>query len=634
MTPLKVASSTNRMKKPNFIQSFFILCSGADKDILHQCPSEWNKYSGIGATILLTALLAVLSGGYALYTVFNTVTVAVIFGIFWGIVIFNLDRYIVLSLRKPKIPTSSDIEQAPTNKKEVLKKDRRRLLFQQGIMASPRVLIAIVIALTVSKPLELQLFEKRIGKQLGEQSDEAISTCQDEHDEKVQGLNNQLLELDNTEASAKDDVYSSNPIYNDAKNRLDEIDTEIKNKETKKVQNEKTIKKNRYLKDKTREKVDIYGYITYETYKVWVNNSIAKRHIKENEILTNDISTLRKEEREKKNEKKEIEEEFGKQVGKITDDYVEKKKPVNQQLTELQTQYTSFMTECRVRNKGSSDILARLEALSVITEENKSAMYASWVITLLFILLETAPVIVKLVTSRGPYEEILDGIEYEHYLATQEKISKLNAKVNELLKRAEEAAILEGENSIKINKQRLDNELKNNQKILEDIAEKQQNLAKVAIDKWYQNELEKMEQKPEEESTTIVSEDESEDIEVIEIIDIENNDDSEESQQNNIITASSNPIYSLENTSWKIKDAPELIQYDFKNGVEDDKELIYTESGKTDIGLWKYLNGKDEIFINIKDINIEREYTISELSEAYLKLEEKGTNEFIELEKI
>jgi len=631
MTPSKIESSINKMKKPDFIQSFFILCSGADKDILHQCPSEWNKYSGIGATILLTALLAVLSGGYALYTVFNNVTVAVIFGVFWGIVIFNLDRYIVLSLRKPKIPTSSDIEQAPTHKKEVLKKDRRRLLFQQGIMASPRFLIAVVIALTVSKPLELQLFEKRIGKQLGEQSDVAISSCQAEHDEKVQNLNNQLLQLDNSETSTKDNVYSSNPIYNETKNRLNTIETEIKNKEGTKISNNKTIDKNKYLKDATREKVDIYGQIYYEPYKYWAYNRTAKRYIKENETLSDDITKLKKEKKEKQTQKEDIEDEFGKQIISITGDYATKKKPINQQLTELQAQFSSFMTECRARNKGSSDILARLEALSAITKENKSAMYASWVITLLFMLLETAPVIVKLVTSRGPYEETLDGIEYEYYLAAQEKISKLNAKVNELLKRAEEAAILEGENSIKINKQRLDNELKNNQKILEDIAEKQQDLAKIAIEKWYKNELKKMEEEPENKNPLNVSNDVSKDIEVIEIIDVENN---EESQQSNISNINSNSVYGLENTSWKIKNAVDLIQYHFKNGVEDDKELVYTEAGKTDTGHWKYLSSNNEILIDIKDINVVKEYTISEINETYLKLGEKGTNEFIELEKI
>jgi hypothetical protein len=41
----------NNMRKPSGLQNFFILCSGADKEIIKDCPTEWNKFAGIGATI-------------------------------------------------------------------------------------------------------------------------------------------------------------------------------------------------------------------------------------------------------------------------------------------------------------------------------------------------------------------------------------------------------------------------------------------------------------------------------------------------------------------------------------------------------------------------------------------------------
>ena len=41
------------------LQSFFILCSGADASILKTCsPGEQNKYAGIGATVFFTAVMA------------------------------------------------------------------------------------------------------------------------------------------------------------------------------------------------------------------------------------------------------------------------------------------------------------------------------------------------------------------------------------------------------------------------------------------------------------------------------------------------------------------------------------------------------------------------------------------------
>ena len=52
------------------INEFFWLCSGANRKILRQCPTDYAKYAGIGGTIFFTAVMASLSGGYALYKVF------------------------------------------------------------------------------------------------------------------------------------------------------------------------------------------------------------------------------------------------------------------------------------------------------------------------------------------------------------------------------------------------------------------------------------------------------------------------------------------------------------------------------------------------------------------------------------
>ena len=78
------------------LKSFFILCSGSDKDILQSCSNgEQNKYAGIGATVFFTAVMAFLASSYALYTVFDNYYIAVFFGLIWGLLIFNLDRFIV-----------------------------------------------------------------------------------------------------------------------------------------------------------------------------------------------------------------------------------------------------------------------------------------------------------------------------------------------------------------------------------------------------------------------------------------------------------------------------------------------------------------------------------------------------------
>src|SRR5690606_17948608 len=123
-------------------------------------------------------------------------------------------------------------------------------------------------------------------------------------------------------------------------------------------------------------------------------------------------------------------------------------------------------------NKKSADLPARLEALGNISSFSfnskkndfwgNSIWWASFVITLLFIALETAPVIVKLLTRRGPYDEKLDALEYQVYIEESRKIDTLNREINEYMKLANEAAKLSGTLKLEAEKDKLDIELRNN----------------------------------------------------------------------------------------------------------------------------------------------------------------------------
>ena len=124
------------------IRKFFWMCTGTPVEVIEKYPTEHNKFIGIGATIFFTALFAAISGGYALHYVFAgaplAIFFAVVFGILWGLAIFNLDRYIVSSINK----TSKGLRQ-----------------FYQ---ASPRLIFAILIAIVIARPLELKIFDKEI----------------------------------------------------------------------------------------------------------------------------------------------------------------------------------------------------------------------------------------------------------------------------------------------------------------------------------------------------------------------------------------------------------------------------------------------------------------------------------------
>ena len=82
--------------------------------------------------------MAFIASSYRLFTVFDNSFLAMGFGIVWGLLIFNLDRFIVSTIRK------------------------RDCFSSEFFQATPRVILAIIIAIVISKPLQIKIFEKEI----------------------------------------------------------------------------------------------------------------------------------------------------------------------------------------------------------------------------------------------------------------------------------------------------------------------------------------------------------------------------------------------------------------------------------------------------------------------------------------
>jgi hypothetical protein len=158
--------------RQKFIQLLWF-SAGADRQILMRCPhSERVKYLGLGGVVLATALLAFSSGSYAFFTVFGPKVSNIfdpsqqslsifnsadyLFGVFesifagslWALVIFNLDRFIVTST-------------GHGDGTETITKDE----FKNGI---PRIILAIVVAICVAKPLEIRIFKTELDAEINE----------------------------------------------------------------------------------------------------------------------------------------------------------------------------------------------------------------------------------------------------------------------------------------------------------------------------------------------------------------------------------------------------------------------------------------------------------------------------------
>ena len=159
----------NTTKPVSRATKFLWWCAGADRQILLQCPmADRVKYGGIGGIVFCTGLLAAFSGGYAFYTIFSpkgdavnldpidmaSVIGSALFAIIWGLIILNMDRFIVSSTGK------GDGTDAITGK--------------EFVQALPRIIIAIILGFAISSPLEVRILKTEINAELQNKQDDYL----------------------------------------------------------------------------------------------------------------------------------------------------------------------------------------------------------------------------------------------------------------------------------------------------------------------------------------------------------------------------------------------------------------------------------------------------------------------------
>jgi hypothetical protein len=145
------------------IMRFFWKAAGGDRHILDKATyADQMKYMCLGGIVIATGVMAGLAGGYAFYTIFEprgsaidstfdpkTSAISIVFGIIWGLIIFNIDRFIVTSTGK------GDGTEAIT--------------WQEFKSAIPRIIMGAIIAITISKPVEIRMFKTEIDAKLYEE---------------------------------------------------------------------------------------------------------------------------------------------------------------------------------------------------------------------------------------------------------------------------------------------------------------------------------------------------------------------------------------------------------------------------------------------------------------------------------
>jgi uncharacterized protein (UPF0333 family) len=254
--------------------------------------------------------------------------------------IFNLDRYIVSGMKK-----------------------RNNFLAEFG-MAVPRLILAVLIAVVISKPLELKVFEKEISQELITMEQQVFKTqedrVQDRFQQRVNVLNGEIVQLNNVirEQAAKVDT-----LQIIAQQEADGTGGSRK-------QNLGPI---------------------YKAKKADADSAAALL-----QRLTMQNGAL-----------------------------------IAQKRQELQAiDSTQKATVTGLDRTKLNGLASQLDALGHLTERSTPVRWANWFIMLLFITIETAPVFVKLISPRGPYDDLLEAHEHAYIIFRKETIEKREREYN------------------------------------------------------------------------------------------------------------------------------------------------------------------------------------------------------------
>ena len=316
---------------------FLWWCAGAHQSLLKDYPSEHTRYAGLGGVLLATFVLASLSAGYAIYSVFDNVGWAFAFGIIWGLIIFNFDRFLVSTMRKYGVST-------------------RKQLW----MAVPRILLALLIAVTIARPLELKIFEKEIDVKVSENRHKKIL------------LNDSLLNEESKTA-----VYNAEQERNHLMQRKLSVEDTLHQLQQDYIHEADGTggSKQRGIERLTLLKQQAYN-LALQQFSPELKQLAEKISYQDSVLNNNKAVTEQK--------RKQYEAELNAKVG----------------------------------------FLERNKALSDISSQEPSVFWANFFISFLIILIEVSPVLSKLIMNVGPYDVALAKTELMHMAASENEMRR------------------------------------------------------------------------------------------------------------------------------------------------------------------------------------------------------------------
>ena len=483
----------------NFQKILWVI-AGAEPSILENCKTDYKKFSSIGATILMTSFIAFCAGTSAAWyftqdgnNMSGALGWSLLFGLIWALLIFCIDRSLVITLKKD--PTRNN-----------------RTFWILPLLS--RALLAGIIAIMVSIPLELFIFKDYINEnienfkegkagQLGDifkansgedmfnsrvnQADSALNklhqTSQGLSSE-IESLQAQINKLEvekqnpNSSAynSAKSRYNSAQQSYNTARNRLNEENRKADPSQSVISNQQSAMSRYRNQMNSARSDMNTAATEWRNKKQAQIDELVSKKNQKVEEKSRTDRNydtTLQ-------NKNLDMQSAQAAETARRTSEEIKKTQMEKGNKFLLNFQILEYAVWQRDKNGNLTDT---------------TQLCLLWLIRLLFFIIEILPTVVKIVTPIGSYDRVVYAQEksMEEYLDSSEFLDSMREiHKSEITTQLEEAKL------------RQDAELQMTKDILEKMTAAQIDVANLAIAKWEERERQKYEDKKDEPSLSSI----------------------------------------------------------------------------------------------------------------------------------
>ncbi len=469
----------------SLITKFFCFLGGANLSILKDLPSEKNKFIAIGIGVFNTALLSVFTMGYAIKSVINSEIESpffyILFSLFWGFIILGIDWGLITTMKKRSKYSGWQI-------------------FETFATTIFRLAIAVVISFTVSKPLEVMVmkeflplarrdaqlnFKKELNADDVTKVEKANASLQNQEAKVLDWINNgenNLKTKDYTLNKLSDDKRSiesrisefekrknhedklSNKRIADAQQYINSFQKQInqKNNDIELINNQ--IKELNNVESLDASKKD--KLFNLNSQKTAINNEVISIKSSQSKYIA-----IRNTERQNKRNRSKHLSRLNAQLSNVNSDISSRNLTIEQQakkvLDSLQVaKRTVELKTDTIRKKAEVEFKKNEKATDVFDKDNlinnliavgylqkwindsnsdqgkieisKKAKQVSILLMILLIIVDIAPILIKLMMPYGPYDQIKENMEKKkqaesilQYAAFQKKypeIAEVKAK--------------------------------------------------------------------------------------------------------------------------------------------------------------------------------------------------------------